>query len=73
MLARIAAEIEAQRALLRTSAGRAVAGGLAALALLTVVGMAALWPGEDRSVQAGTIVISQGILAAEVTAVTAMN
>jgi uncharacterized membrane protein len=73
VLARIAAEIEAQRALLRTRAGRAVAGGLAALALLTVVGMAALWPGDTSSVDGGTIVISSGIVAAEVTAVTAMN
>ena len=73
MLARIAAEIESQRALLRTRAGRAVAGGLAALALLTVVGMAVLWPGDTRSVDGNTIVISRGIVAAEVTAVTAMT
>lgn len=73
MLARIAAEIESQRALLRTRAGRAVAGALAALALLTVVGMAVLWPGDTRSVDGNTIVISRGIVAAEVTAVTAMT
>jgi len=36
--------METQRALLGTRAGRAVAGALAALALLTVVGMAVLWP-----------------------------
>jgi len=35
VLARITAEIDAQRVLLRSRAGRAVAGGLAALALLT--------------------------------------
>lgn len=50
-----------------------MAGGLAALALLTVVGMAALRPGDTSSVDGGTIVISSGIVAAEVTAVTAMN
>lgn len=73
MLARIAAEVESQRALLRTRAGRAVAGGLAALALLTIVGIAVLWPGDTPSVDGGTIVISRGIVAAEVTAVTAMT
>ena len=73
MLARIAAEIEAQRALLRTRAGRAIAGSLAVLALLTVVGIAVLWPGERPGVAAGNLVISSGIVSAEVTAVTAMN
>lgn len=72
MLARVAAEIEAQRALLRTRAGRAVAGGLAALALLTVVGLVVLWPGDSAPVRGDTIVISRGIVPAQVTAVTPM-
>ena len=72
MLARIAAEIEAQRALLRTRAGRAVAGGLAALALLTVVGLVVLWPGDSAPVRGDTIVISRGIVPAEVIGVTPM-
>lgn len=46
MLAKIAAEIQTQRALLRTRAGRAVAGALAALAVVTAIGLVALWPGE---------------------------
>ncbi|MEA2131341.1 MAG: hypothetical protein QOJ85_4232 [Solirubrobacteraceae bacterium] len=73
MLARIAAEMETQRAMLETRAGRTVAGALAALALLTVVGMAVLWPGDRPIVPGGNLVISRGIVPAEVTAVTAMT
>lgn len=72
MLAKIAAEIDAQRALLRTRAGRAVAGGLAALALLTAVGLVALWPGDGARPLGNTVVISRGVVPAEVTAVTPM-
>ncbi|MEA2243758.1 MAG: hypothetical protein QOD24_3314 [Solirubrobacteraceae bacterium] len=73
VLARIAAEMETQRAMLETRAGRTVAGALAALALLTVVGMAVLWPGDRPIVPGGNLVISRGIVPAEVTAVTAMT
>lgn len=72
MLARIAAEVEAQRALLRTRAGRAIAGSLAALALLTVIGLVLLWPGDDATARGNTLVISRGIVPAQVTAVTPM-
>lgn len=72
MLAKVAAEIEAQRALLRTRAGRAVAGGLGGLALLTVVGLVVLWPGDSDPVRGDTIVISRGIVPAQVIAVTPM-
>jgi len=65
--------METQRALLGTRAGRAVAGALAALALLTVVGMAVLWPDHRPMLPDGTGVISRGIVAAQVTAVTAMT
>jgi len=71
--ARIAAEIDAQRALLGTRAGRAVVGALAALALLTVVGMAVLWPTGGPTVLGSKLVISRGIVPAEVTGVTAMT
>jgi uncharacterized membrane protein len=73
VLARIAAEIEAQRAMLDTRAGRVVAGALAALALLTVVAMAVLWPGDRALLPGGNLVISRGIVPAQVTAVTAMT
>ncbi len=73
MVAKISAEIEAQRALLRTPAGRLVAGGLAALALLTVAGLVALWPGDRSPVRETNLVISRGIVPAEVTAVTPMD
>ncbi len=72
MRARIAAEIDAQRALLGTRAGRAVVGALAALALLTV-GMAVLWPTGGPTVLGSNLVISRGIVPAEVTGVTAMT
>jgi uncharacterized membrane protein len=65
--------METQRAMLETRAGRTVAGALAALALLTVVGMAVLWPGDRPIVPGGNLVISRGIVPAEVTAVTAMT
>lgn len=73
VLARIRAEIESQRVLLRTRAGRAVAGGLAALAVLTVMGLIVLWPGGGVASLANTLVVSQGIVPAEVTAVTPMD
>jgi len=73
VLARIAAEIETQRALLRTRAGRAVAGSLAALALLTVIGLVSLWPGDDAPALGNNLVISRGIVPAQVTAVTPMD
>jgi uncharacterized membrane protein len=73
VLARIAAEIETQREMLGTRAGRAVAGALAALALLTAVGMAVLWPSHRPMLPGGTVVISRGIVAAQVTGVTAMT
>ena len=73
MLARITVEIDAQRALLRTRAGRAVAGGLAALALLTVIGLVALWPGDSAPSLGNTLVISRGIVPADVIAVTPMD
>jgi uncharacterized membrane protein len=73
MRAWIASEIDAQRALLGTPAGRAVAGALAALALLTAVGMAVLWPSDRPTTSATTLVISRGIVPAEVTGVTPMS
>jgi uncharacterized membrane protein len=73
VLARIAAEIHTQRAMLDTRAGRLVAGALAALALLTVVSMAMLWPGDRSMLPGGNLVISRGIVPAQVTAVTAMT
>ncbi|MGH2941953.1 MAG: YibE/F family protein [Solirubrobacteraceae bacterium] len=73
MLARIAAEIEAQRAMLGTRAGRLVAGALAGLAVLTVVAMAVLWPGDRPMLPGGGLVISRGIVPAEVTGVMAMT
>jgi hypothetical protein len=39
---RIAGEIDARRALLRSPAGRVLAAGLGALALVTIIGMAIL-------------------------------
>lgn len=70
---RIAAEVAAQRALLRTQAGRAVAGGLAALAAVTIVGLVALWPSEGVAALDNNLVISRGIVPATVTAVTPMT
>ena len=69
---RIAAEIEAQRALLRTRAGRALAAGLGVLALLTVAGMVAVWPHERRELHDPQI-IAFGVVPAEVTGVLAME
>jgi uncharacterized membrane protein len=65
--------METQREMLGTRAGRAVAGALAALALLTAVGMAVLWPSHRPMLPGGTVVISRGIVAAQVTGVTAMT
>jgi uncharacterized membrane protein len=73
MRARIASEIEAQRALLATPAGRAIASTLAALAFVTVVGMAILWPQDRSTVLGTTLVISRGIVPAEVTGVQQMT
>jgi uncharacterized membrane protein len=73
MRAWLASEIEVQRALLGTQAGRAVAGALAALALLTAIGMAVLWPSDRSTTLATTLVISRGIVPAEVTGVRRMN
>lgn len=73
MRARITAEIDAQRALLRTPAGRAVAASLCVLALLTVIGLVLLWPSASAPALGNEIVISRGILPAEVTAVASMD
>jgi uncharacterized membrane protein len=67
--ARLVAEIEAQRALLRTKAGQRLAAGLGALALLTFAGLAILWPGDRPAAPQAAIVISRGIVSADVTAV----
>jgi uncharacterized membrane protein len=66
----IAAEIEAQRALLRTRAGRALAAGLAALALVTIAGMAIYWPGDRRDSVQSPDIIATDIRPATVTSVT---
>ena len=69
---KILAEIEAQRALLRTRAG--LAAGLGVLAFVTLIGLIWLWPnGERQQVDASRIVISTGVLPAEVTSVEALD
>ncbi|MDP2713019.1 MAG: YibE/F family protein [Solirubrobacteraceae bacterium] len=71
---RIASEIELQRALLRTRAGRRLAAGLAALAFVTLIGLIWLWPsGGGARVDASQIIISTGIVPAKVTAVAEAN
>jgi uncharacterized membrane protein len=67
---RIAGEIEAQRALLRSPAGRVLAAGLGALALVTIIGMAILWPGGVRGQLRSSDIVAIGIQPATVTAVT---
>jgi len=61
--------LEAQRALLSTHAGRLLAGGLAGLALLTVIGLAVLWPAGSAPGVQSRLIISRGIVPADVTAV----
>jgi hypothetical protein len=68
--ARVAAEIEAQRAVLRTRAARGLAAALGALALLTIIGMAILWPGNVSGRLGSPDVIAIGVQSATVTAVT---
>jgi uncharacterized membrane protein len=67
---RLAGEIEAQRALLRTRAGRGLAAGLGALALVTIIGMVILWPGDVRGQLRSPDIVAIGVQPATVTAVT---
>jgi uncharacterized membrane protein len=59
--ARLSAAWEHQRVLLRTRAGRRVAGLLALLGLATAIALAALWPHGTNRVQGG-VVISSGLI-----------
>lgn len=67
---RFRSEVDTQRALLRTRAGRGLAAGLGALAFVTLLGLIWLWPGGDeQSVDASRVIISTGVVPAKVTSV----
>jgi hypothetical protein len=70
-MGRLAASWAAQRALLRTTAGRLLAAALALLGVATAVAMIALWPSDRHGLESagGIIVASRDVIPATVTAV----